>query len=418
MASDGFYVRRKECRLCSSKDIVPVVSLKPSALAEWYLPADLAWRAEQKYPLDLFLCRECCHVQLVDVINADDLFSNYMYESKTSPGLIEYFRQYATHATSKLGLQSGARILDIGSNDGTLLNEFKKLGMEVRGIDPAKGIADAATTAGIPTLNSFMNAEAASGLVGEGGPFTLCTANNVFAHNDSLGEMVDAIRSVLADDGVFVFEVSYLLDTVQDLVFDFIYHEHLCYHSVRPMERFLASHGLELFDVERTRSKGGTLRGFAQVMGGPRRIQNSVGELRALEQDAKLCSPETYLAFVKRVDNLGEKLSCFLSDETSRGRRVWGYGASATVTTLLHHFDIGGQFECLVDDNPMRHGTVSPGFKIPVVSPDEIRSRRPDVIVVLAWRFAEQIIARNTEFVRNGGTFVVPCPEFRVLHSV
>jgi SAM-dependent methyltransferase len=363
-------------------------------------------------PLDLFLCRACGHVQLLDVVDPFRLFARYVYKSATSPGLDDHFRRYADDVVSKCCIAPGALAVDVGSNDGTLLRHFGRHGLRVLGIDPAEGIARDATAAGIPTLNAFMDAATAARVRAESGVAQLVTANNVFAHNDQLGAMADAIASMLAADGVFVFEVSNLLDTIEGLVFDFIYHEHLCYHSVKPMDAFLRRHGMQLFDVERVASKGGSLRGSAQLIGGPRAVSARVTDFIAREEAAGLYLPETYHAYIARVNALREQTLDYLREARARGRSIAGYGASATVTTLLYHFQLGGLIDFIVDDNPIRHGTVSPGHHIPVLAPSALYERKPDIVVTLAWRFAEQMMRRHEEYLRRGGTFLVPLPTF------
>ena len=223
--------------------------------------------------------------------------------------------------------------------------------MRVLGVDPAREIARKATEAGVPTINAFMDTKTAEVIAREGGPVHLCTANNVFAHNDDLGVVAEAIAAVLADEGVFVFEVSYLLNTVEGLVFDFIYHEHLCYHSVKPMNAFLQRHGMQLFDVERTSSKGGSLRGYAQRNAGSRPVSPRVAEFIDCEESAGLYNPLTYQRYLNQIDALRDMTSSCLARHQVAGAKVAGYGDSATVTTLIHHFRIGDDIDFLVDDN-------------------------------------------------------------------
>jgi SAM-dependent methyltransferase len=413
MTTSPLYHRRGSCRLCESASVECVFRFEPSALAEWYYPPERADEAADVFPMDLFLCRSCGHVQLLDVIDPVRLFSCYQYTSASSPGLEAHFQRYARQVMDKLALPAGALVLDVGSNDGTLLRQFAARQMRVVGIDAATELARNATAAGIPTLNAFMDEQTARRVVKEYGPVKLCTANNVFAHNDALGNMAAAIGSLLADDGVFVFEVSYLMDTVQGLVFDFVYHEHLCYHSVKPMDAFLRRHGMQLFDVERVPSKGGSIRGFAQKIGGPRAVSPRVAELVNLEEAAGLYDPATYETFRARVDGLRDQTVHFLEQARAKGATIAGYGASATVTTLMHHFKIGGLIDFLVDDNPLRHGTVSPGFRVPVHHPDALYSRRPEIVLILAWRFAQPILQNHARYLQQGGTFIVPVPVFQ-----
>jgi hypothetical protein len=354
-------------------------------------------------------------VQLLDVVDPVRLFAHYVYKSATSPGLEDHFRRYADDVVAKGGLGPGALAVDVGSNDGTLLRHFQRHGLRTLGIDPAEGIAREATAAGIPTLAGFLDAAMAERVRAESGPAQLVTANNVFAHNDQLGAMADAIASMMAPDGMFVFEVSNLLDTVEGLVFDFIYHEHLCYHSVKPMVTFLRRHGMEMYDVERVASKGGSLRGFAQLIRGPRPISPRVADFIAREERAGLYQPETYHAYIARVNTMRDQTLAYLRDAKTKGRSIAGYGASATVTTLLYHFHLGGLVDFLVDDNPIRHGTVSPGHHIPVFAPSALYERKPDIVVTLAWRFADQMMRRHEQYLRDGGTFLIPLPMFRTV---
>jgi SAM-dependent methyltransferase len=413
MSDTPIHTRRSTCRLCASADVECVFRLEPSPPAEWYLPPERAGEADECFPLDLFLCRACGHVQLFDVIDPTRLFANYQYTSASSPGLAAYFRSYAEHVTQKLALPAGALVLDVGSNDGTLLRHFAQHGMRVVGVDPAREIARQATASGVPTLDRFMDAAAAAHIVTQLGPVHLCTANNVFAHNDELGAVAAAIAAVLAPEGTFVFEVSYLLDTVEGLVFDFIYHEHLCYHSVKPMDAFLRHHGMQLFDVERTPSKGGTLRGYAKRLGGPQVVSPRVAEFVAREEAAGLYDPATYRAYIRRVNDLRNRVQEQVRAYRARGLIVAGYGASATVTTLLHHFRLGDDIAFLVDDNPLRHGTLSPGHRIPVYPPSALYEKKPGAVLILAWRFADQIARRHPDYTAGGGTFLLPAPTVR-----
>jgi hypothetical protein len=412
----NYLVRRRDnCRLCESKDVDLVLPLAPSALAEAYVPADRLHEPQDAYPLDLVLCRRCGHVQIPHVIDPEYLFSNYSYVSSSSPGLAEHFRGYADRIVEKFNPGAGKLVVDIGSNDGTLLRFFAARGLKVLGVDPAREIARRATDSGIRTLPVFFTPEVVRTIRSEFGPATVVTANNVFAHNDHLGDMADGVQGLLASDGIFVFEVSYLVDTVQSFVWDFIYHEHLCYHSVRPLRTFLERHGMELIDAERVPIKGGSLRAVAQRKGGPRPVAASVDRLLALEDLVGVYNPETYREYGEAIDRLKRKTLALIDRAKVQGKSVAGYGASATVTTLLHHFDLGSRIDFLVDDNPMRQGSYSPGHHIPVVAPDALYERLPDFTVLLAWRFADMIVRKHQRYLDEGGFFIQPMPLVKVL---
>ncbi|HBJ82281.1 MAG TPA: hypothetical protein DDZ88_00065 [Verrucomicrobiales bacterium] len=407
--------RRDNCRLCQSKNLKLVLPLKPSALADSYIPADKLSVEQPRYSLDTYLCLDCGHVQILEVVDPRIMFSHYLYVTSVSLGLLEHFRQYAEEVVGALRPAAGSLAMDIGSNEGALLKNFKSHGLRVLGVDAAQNIAALANAAGIETIADFFNADLARDIKKTHGAASIVTANNVFAHSDVLADMADGIRELLSDDGVFVFEVVYLLDLVQQLTFDTIYHEHLSHHSVKPFQSFFRKHGLELFHVERNRSKGGSIRGFVQLANGPRPVSSSVGELLALEASVGLDKPKIFQDLFARLENLKNDLLNLLRDLKAQGRTIVGYGASASVTTLVHHFEIAEFFDFIVDDDPRRQGLYSPGFHIPVLSKTALAEKKPDYIVVLAWQYAAPIMRNNQGYAEQGGRFIVPLPGLKVI---
>lgn len=407
--------RRDNCRLCGGLDLDLGLHLASTPIADDYVTPDRIDESQELFPLDLYRCQRCGHVQLLDVVDPDLLFANYTYRTAVSLGLVEHFRAYAATLVERLATVPGSLVVDIGSNDGTLLRFFKEHGMRVLGVDPAREIAQAATESGVETLPAYFTAELARALRTERGRATIVTANNVFAHADDLGGMTDGVRELLAPDGVFVFEVSYLVDIVQRDLFDTVYHEHLCYHSVKPLERFFRHHGMQLFDIQRIASKGGSIRGFAQRSGGPRPVEASVGGYIAREDELGMDGPEPLRAMGRRIEKNRRALLRRLADFRSHSRTVAGYGASATVTTLLYHFELEHLLEFIVDDNPRKHGTFSPGSHLPVYPSDALFDRGANDVVVLAWAYANPIINKHQRFLQQGGRFIVPMPCVRVV---
>lgn len=376
---------------------------------------DKAGKPQAAYPLDVALCLDCGHVQLMDVVDPDLLFGDYIYVSTSSPGLVEHFRAAAERLVETAGAKPGQLAVDIGSNDGTLLRFLKEKGLKVLGVDPATETAKRATESGVETIGSYFTSELAKKLRSSLGPAALVTANNVFAHSETLPDMADGVRELLADDGVFVFEVSYLLDLVEQMVWDSVYHEHLSYHSVKPLQLFLDRHRLELVDAERIATKGGSLRVIAQKLGGPRKVSPRVGELLALEAKVGLDKPKYFLAYAAKIDRLKSELIALLDVLAAKGKIAAGYGASATSTTLLHHFDLGGRLKFLMDDNALKQGRFSPGHHIPVLQPEALYERKPDYVVILAWRFAPMILKKHEAYMKAGGHFIIPQPKLEVV---
>lgn len=404
--------RRERCRLCDSPGLEIALALAPTPIADDWVTAARLGETQQRFPLDLHLCRACGHVQLLEVVSPEALFRNYTYRSSVSLGLVEHFGRLAARLLE--GLPAGSLVCEIGSNDGSMLRFFHERGMRVLGVDPAREIARLATQSGIETLPEFFTAAAGARIRAERGPAAVIIANNVFAHADELGGIADGVRSLLDENGVFVFEVSYLVDIVERLLFDTVYHEHLCYHTVRPLLRFFAAHGLELIDAERLPVKGGSIRGTVQLAGGPRSSTPALAQLVRLEEEGRYDRPETYQTFAARVAAAKQRLLETVDGLRAGGKHVAGYGASATVTTLLHHFDLGSRLDFLVDDNPGKHGTFSPGHHLPVFPSPALLERRPEYTVILAWAYADPIMRRQAAYREQGGRFIIPLPELRL----
>lgn len=407
------HYKRTTCRLCTSKNLVKALTLQPTPLADSYLPDPERARALPVFPLDLFLCAECGHAQLLDVVMPEEIYLDYLYETKSSLGLRNHFEQYAHDALERFASAPGGLVLDIGSNDGTLLAFFAQGGMRVLGIDPATSIAQQATSNGIPTLAAFFGPELAGTIKVEYGPASIVTANNLVANIDNLHDFVDGVRGVLAKDGVFIFESFYMLDWMRNLVFDFTYHEHLSYFSVAPLRRFFAQQGMELFDVLHSQSKGGSLRYMVQLAGGGRPVSPRVAEQESLEKQHRLHELQGFRDYERCIDAAGDKVRDLLSQLRGRGERIVGYGASATTTTFLHHFGLAQYLDYLVDENLAKIGLYAPGSGLAVKSLKELAKDRPEHILVIAWRYADPIIAKNSAHLASGGSFIVPLPRLR-----
>lgn len=406
---------RDRCRLCDSPNLELAVPIKASPIGDAYVSAARLGQSQDLYPLDLYLCVNCGHVQNLDVVNPEVLFRDYIYTTSSSSGLVEHFRQYAADIVARHEVRPGSLVVDIGSNDGSLLKFFKAQGMRVLGVDPARDIAKKATEAGIETLPKFFSFKLASAIRRDHGEAKVFCANNVFAHADDLADLVRGIREVLADDGIFVFEVSYLVDIVDNYVFDTVYHEHVSYHSVGALAKFFARMGMQLIDVQRNNSKGGSIRGFAQRLPeGKRPVQPIVGELIALEQSRGFNHLPLYQDYATRIDQRKAALARFLDREVANGKMIAGYGASTTTTTLMWHFDLTRKLTFVVDDNPVKYGMYCPGCHIPVVPSEELYVRRPDYVVILAWQYASGIMKKHERFMKDGGQFIVPLTELQV----
>jgi SAM-dependent methyltransferase len=368
------------------------------------------------FPLELFFCEDCYHLQLLDVVDPNELFRNYVYVSGTSAIFIKHFEEYAETCIEKFNLVDGDLVVDIGSNDGTFLKFFKEKNLKVLGIDPAWLIAKEATEKGIETWPEFFDQTIAAKITNEKGPVRLVTANNMFAHADDLAGITDCIGSLIASGGVFVFEVSYLADVFEYTLFDTIYHEHVSYHSVIPLTAFFRSKGMDFFAAQRTDSHGGSLRGMVQLIGGSHESDGSVQTLIDYEHKLALDRCATWIGYAAKIDGVRDKLVNLLIDLKQNGKTIAGFGAPAKATTLMYHFNLGPNIiDFIVDDAPLKQGLYSPGFHIPVLAGSALYEKKPDYVVVLAWNFAPQIMENHKFYLDNGGHFIVPLPEIRIM---
>jgi len=409
-------IRRETCRLCDSRNLELVLSLPPTPPANALVSREQLGLEQERFPLDLFQCRECGHVQLLDVLDPKVLFEHYLYVSATSPMFVKYLQEYADWVIRTFNIPRGSLIVEAGSNDGTFLKFFKQAGMKILGIDPARNLAQVANAAGIETIPEMFTPSLAKDIRSKRGLAKVVVANNVFAHADDLGGFADAANQLLDDDGVFIFEVSYLVDVYEKKLFDTIYHEHLSYHSVTPLPCFFDKHGMEVIDVQRVASQGGSLRVVVQKKGAGRKVQESVSQLIHLEKTLGINEPKSMRLFGLRIEALRKDLCELIREIKQNGKHIAGFGAPAKATTLMFSFGLGRDvLDFVVDENPLKQGLFTPGLHIPILPPRVLYERMPEYLLILAWNFAEDIIKRYEEYHAKGGKFIVPIPSVRVI---
>jgi SAM-dependent methyltransferase len=409
------HIKRDTCRLCGSRDLPLVLSLTPTPPANSFVPPERSSEPQPCFPLDIHLCRSCGHLQLVDIVDPDYLFAHYVYTSGAAPVMVAHLQAHARGLIARLQLKSDDLVVEVGSNDGTFLRVFRDAGIRILGVDPARNIAAQANAAGIATLPAFFNAETAHTIRAEHGPAKLICANHVFAHAADMQGFIDGIGALLAPDGVFVFEAGYLVDIFEKTLFDTMYHEHIDYHRVGPLRRFFAANGLELVEAERVDIQGGALRGFAARPGAYPVKKAALDALERHEVELGLDRPQTFQNYAQRIDRCRAELTRLLGRLKAQGKRIAAYGAPAKATTLMYHFGLDRDaIEYIVDDSPLKVGLFSPGLHLPVLPVDTIYQRRPDFLVILAWNFAEAIMAKHTAFAAAGGRFIVPLPQLTI----
>lgn len=370
---------------------------------------------EKQYPLRVYFCKKCHLTQLLDVVSPDILFGDYVYVSSTSPSFVAHFESYAEDLSSRFDLK-GKLAIDLGSNDGILLKPLKGLGATVLGIDPARDIARKATKEGIETWPDFFSPDLAEKILKKKGQAKVITANNTFAHIDDSRGVVNGVKKLLSDDGVFVIEIPCLVDFLEKKLFDTIYHEHLSYFALEPLVMLMDSSDMNVFDVRRVHSHGGSVRVFVQKKGGPYPASRSLRELLRKEKDLKLDKVSTYKKFAAEINGNKKKLIRLLGFLRSKGAKIAGYGAPAKGNTLLNYTGIDSKvLKYVVDESPYKQGLFTPGTHIPVVGTVSLKKDPPDFLIILAWNYAESIISKCKEFRDRGGKFIIPVPEPRII---
>ena len=407
--------RRKNCRLCNSEKLCQCFKLESTPPANSFIKKEDILKEQERFPLEIYFCENCFHVQILDIVDPKILFENYVYVSGTSPIFVKHFEDYANYILKNFPQTENSLIIDIGSNDGTLLQFFKQKGHKVVGIDPAKEICSKANDQGIETLNGFFNFEYSKKIKENYGKAGIITANNVFAHIDDLTDFVSGIKQLLSNDGIFVFEVSYLADVIDNLLFDTIYHEHLSYHSVISLVSFFNKNGMELIEANRVETHGGSLRCIVKLKDGKYDIKESVSNCINLEKKLGLNELDTYRKFFNRLEMKKNELQKLFEKLKRDKKTIIGFGAPAKATTFMYQFCINEKIiDCIIDDSPLKQGLFSPGMHIPVYSSEKIYEKKPDYIIILAWNFSQSIMKKHDKFKNNGGHFIIPLPKLEV----
>lgn len=386
------------CKVCDSVETQQVMDLGRVALAGGFLAKEQL-HADRTYPLHLLFCRDCLALQVAESVPPAELFGRYFYRSSTSRTLREHFAAYAADLAARFAPR---KVVEIGCNDGAMLRPLAALGIEAIGVDPSEAALEAADgTATV--LKGYFGPEIAEAI----GHSDVVVANNVFAHVDDINGFTAAVRVLLGDAGVFVFEVHYLGDMVRDGQYDAIYHEHRFYWSLLSVEQLLARHGLQVFDVQPQRTHGGSMR-FYVAPTGTRRVLPQVTRLRMAEQFQLLDWAGTYERFAAEAIEHRHQMRGLIGRLRKNGHTIAAYGASGRANTMLQWCGMGpGDIEYIVDDCPGKQGLYTPGSHIPIRHPSTLTEREPDWLLVTAWTFLDEIADRARGY--RGG-LLVPFP--------
>ena len=404
------------CRFCHADLHRTFVDLGMSPLCETFLDERDLNRMEPFYPLHVYVCEQCLLVQLEEYVSPADIFTDYPYFSSYSDSWLRHASRYVDAISERLGLHPGSLVVELGSNDGYLLQHFVAKGIPVLGIEPAQNVAEVANGRGVRTRSVFFGPEVAEQLRAEGQAADLVVGNNVLAQVPDLNGFVAGISTLLAASGVVTIEFPHLLRLVAENQFDTIYHEHFSYFSFLVAERIFAAHGLRLFDVEELPSHGGSLRIYGCHAGSASHPTTAaVEKMREKERAAGVDRLEYYDSFKRQVEETKRKLLDLLIEVRTQGKTVVGYGAPGKGNTLLNYCGIRGDFlDFTVDRNPHKQGRFLPGTHVPIGAPEDVDKARPDFVLILPWNLKYEVMEQLGHVRDWGGKFIVPIPEAKV----
>jgi len=412
----SIYRRRDTCRACGGNQMRRFLSLGPTPLANSFPRSPDEFKNESFFPLDVYFCDTCCLVQILDVVDPKVLFRNYIYMTGTSDTIAAHNVEYARTIVDLLKLETNDLVIEVASNDGSLLKCFKQYGVRGLGIEPATNIAKMASASGIETINEFFNASTAQQVRASYGPTKIVIGNNVLAHVDETRDFLQGCKELVEENGLIVIEVPYLRNLLDRLEYDTIYHEHLCYFSVNSLMRLCDAVGLSIVRLNHVPVHGGSLRMYAGLQEKYRSHSIEVLIWAEEEKRAGLNDFASYERFAKDVEKNRQAILSLLETLKREGGTMAGYGAPAKGNTLLNYCGIDTHLiPYTVDKNPLKVGLYTPGKHIPVLPVSTLLERQPDYVFILAWNFAEEIMRQQQEYCNRGGKFIMPIPEPKVV---
>lgn len=416
IAIDSLYRVSNNCRLCDGSNLVKYLDLGFTPPADQFRSIAELDIPEIHYPLRVNICTDCGLSQLSHVVNPSVLYQfDYPYESSTTKTGKMHWDEFAEKVVQRLQLISGSKVVDVGSNDGTLLQSFKDAGMSVFGVDPAPNIVRIANDRGVETICDFWGVSAARKVVEKIGKVDVIVGTNVFAHVDDLKVFMQSVVETLNDNGVFIFESPHINNLINNLEYDTIYHEHLSYLSLKPLLNFFNKYSMEVFAVEETNIHGGSFRVYIGKQGS-RPIDQSVESLLADEVRYKVHNLDALNDFAVRVAENRQKLFSLVSELLVQGKKIAAVSAPAKGMTLLNYCNFSDFHLLYVSEkSKLKIDRITPGGHIPIISDAELMNLKPDYVLLLAWNFSKEIMANLKDYSDNGGKFIIPIPDPKII---
>ena len=400
------------CRSCNHKEFLEFISLKRQPPANAFLKEE-DFDKEISYPLDVTCCKNCLLVQLTEesYIPRDKLFLDYAYASSISGGLRNHFTELANQLKSEFNPKI---VVDIGSNDGVLLKPLLELGCEAIGVEPAANLAKQANVNGLTTLCSYFNKEIVDKIISDSGHADIVVASNVFAHLDEYHDIIENIKSLLSENGTYIVEVQYFADMIKDMTFDNIYHEHVLYYTVHSMINLFDKHNMNVYKVEKIPTHGGSIRGYISKTNNPR--HHSVDDLLKEEKQNGIDDLHTLEKFNDQLQNNINEIRELFNRLSNEKKRIFGYGAPAKSSTMINSIGLdNSNVELIIEDSPLKQGLFTPGSHIPITGPEILQDETPDYLMIFAWNYADEIIAKVEEKHPNLD-YIIPMPNLRVIN--
>jgi 2-polyprenyl-3-methyl-5-hydroxy-6-metoxy-1,4-benzoquinol methylase len=407
---------QKCCLACDANEVVEFLDLGRTGLANNFVASEALSQPDPLFSLRLGFCKKCAMVQLLELAPPAEMFSHYLYMSSVSSTLRQHLANLANTLVDRWNLSDKDLVVDVGSNDGTLLSCFQARGPQILGVDPARNLAALARKKGVTVKNAFFNSTTAREIAKEYGKVRLLTATNVYQHIPNQSDFLKGLDLVLEEKGTFVFESHYLQDLLDQCAFDTVYHEHVFFFSLTSIGRLLEQNGFMVTDVTRLPIHHGQIRVTVHRKSATVPVETSVTKLLDEERARGLLDKKIYFQFAEQVKECRKQLNATLKGLKDSGKTVVGYGAPAKAVTLLSFCEITQkEIPYIVDLNPLKQGRFTPGHRIPIVGVDELRKNRPDYLILLAWNFADEIMNQLSWFREAGGKFIIPVPVPRIV---
>lgn len=404
-------IKRDACRICGGKNLAHVLDLGHTPLANAFVKAGSNAR-ERFFPLSVYVCEDCHLLQLLHVVRPEILFKNYDYLTSASAPLVRHFEKMADALFGRFVKSPNDLFVEIGGNDGSLLSRIKTK-CRALNVDPASTVVDIAMKNGVETISKFFSKNLAEEILKKYGQARVVVANNVMAHVDDLHDIFNGVKNLIKDDGVFVFEAHWVGNLIGDGGFDQIYHEHLCYYSLISLTRLAEIIGLKIFDIETVPIHGESIRVYISKN---MPTFSSVAAFIEREKSLGIDKTETFIKFRDKVEKNRQKLVELLDAIKKSGKIIAGYGAPAKGNTLLNFCGINTSLvDYIVDTTALKQGSYAPGSRIPVFHPDKLKEKKPDYMLLLAWNYADAILKKEAEYRKNGGKFIIPVPEPKII---